>query len=58
MFKPAHIQYSYLIGFYTDNKLIMQLWYNGCTDSVEAEQNARKNCNDQYYVKTIDRDPK
>ena len=57
MFKPAHMQYSYLIGFYDNKKLIGSMWLNGCDDSIQAEQSGREMCDNRYFVKTLERDP-
>jgi hypothetical protein len=49
------IQYSYLIGFYDNKNLKFNLWINGASDSIQAENIARKMCNNQYGIKVLER---
>jgi hypothetical protein len=49
-------QYSYLMGFYEEKILKFTLWINGAIDSIQAENTARKMCNDKYYVKELARE--
>jgi hypothetical protein len=55
-FIPAHMQYSYCVGFFKGNKMIFQIWINNAADSISAENTARIMCNNQYNVKIIDRE--
>ena len=53
-FKTANMQYSYNIGFYEGKILKFNLWINNAVDSIQAENTARKMCNNAYSIKVIE----
>ena len=49
-------QFSYKVGFYEGKILKFILWITGSKDSIQAENTARKMCNNQYNIKIIERE--